>query len=70
MINKKEKKELKMGLQHLSEASAFFFSMESDIGKACAFMADNLLKYGQAYLHDADPFDDEEDYLPKYKDDK
>jgi|GEM_PF-4591031 hypothetical protein len=67
MIDKKEKKDLKNGLQHLSEASGFFFGMKSDVGRACAFMADNLLKYGQAYLHDADPFDEEENYLPKYK---
>ncbi len=64
---KNEIESLKNALEHLSEATGFFFDLKSDRGKACAFMADNLIKYAQATLHGADPFEDEEDYLPKSK---
>lgn len=64
---KNEADRLKLALEHLSEATGFFFALKSDKGRACAFMADNLIKYAQAMYYGADPFDDEEDYLPKFK---
>jgi hypothetical protein len=53
---------LKDGLGHISEGSAFLFEIESDVGKALAFMVDNLIRYGEHILNNRDPRCSEEFY--------
>ncbi len=46
---------LREGLNYLGEAASFLFEIESDAGKAIAFMVDNAIRYGEHLWNDRDP---------------
>ncbi len=53
---------LREGLNHLGEAASFLFEIETDTGKAIAFMVDNVIRYGEHLLNDRDPRSSQEFY--------
>jgi len=56
---------LEEGLDHLSEACSFFYELESDQGKALAYIANCCLTYAQAILSGSDPLLSDEFYDTK-----
>ena len=48
---------MKMALDHLAEALAFLYEIETDVGIAAATMVDNSIKYLYPIYHGDDPRD-------------
>ncbi len=57
-----EEELLREALAHVSEACSFLFEIETDPGRALAFMADNVIRYGEHILKGRDPRCSEEFY--------